>query len=131
MRPLVRLLTRPLAAAALTAAWILSATAVNAQAPSPSPGTSTQATDISDQKLDATAAALEQVITVKRGYQQKIEAADPSERGRIADEADNAVVEAVTKQGLSVEEYTSILVVAQNDAAVREKILQRMRPSDK
>lgn len=38
-------------------------------------------------------------------------------------------MEAVTDQGLSVEEYTSILVVAQNDAEVREKILQRIRPS--
>ena len=134
MRQPMHLLTRPLAAAALTAAWILSATAANAQAPSPSspsPGTSKQAADITDQKLDATAAALEQVLTVKRGYQQKIEAANPSDRKRIADEADVAVEEAVTKQGISVEEYTSILVVAQNDPAVREKILQRMRPSDK
>jgi hypothetical protein len=130
----MHLLTRPLAAAALTAAWLLSAAAANAQAPStssPSPGTSKQAADITDQKLDATAAALEQVLTVKRGYQQKIEAANPSDRKRIADEADVAVEEAVTKQGISVEEYTSILVVAQNDPAVREKILQRMRPSDK
>jgi hypothetical protein len=127
----MHLLTRPLAAAALTVAWLLSAAAANAQAPSPSPGTSKQAADITDQKLDATAAALEQVLTVKRGYQQKIEAANPSDRKRIADEADVAVEEAVTKQGISVEEYTSILVVAQNDPAVREKILQRMRPSDK
>ena len=135
MRQPMQRLTRPLAAAALTAVWILSATAANAQAPSPtspSPNTSKQAADISDKKLDATAAALEQVLTVKRGYQQKIEAAsDPSERSRIADEADTAVEEAVTKQGISVEEYTSILVVAQNDSAVREKILRRMRPAEK
>ena len=33
--------------------------------------------------------------------------------------------------GLSIEEYTSILVVAQNDPVVREKILQRIRSSPK
>ena len=32
-------------------------------------------------------------------------------------------------QGLSVEEYDSILEVAQNDPDVREKIRQRIRPS--
>ena len=40
-------------------------------------------------------------------------------------------MKAVTDQGLSVQEYTSILVVAQNDPEVREKIVQRIRPSDK
>ena len=35
----------------------------------------------------------------------------------------------VTDQGLSVEEYDSILEVAQNDPDVREKIRQRIRPS--
>jgi hypothetical protein len=38
-------------------------------------------------------------------------------------------VKAVTDQGLSVEEYTSIMVVAQNDPMVRQKILQRLKPS--
>jgi hypothetical protein len=33
--------------------------------------------------------------------------------------------------GLSIEEYTSILVVAQNVPVVREKILQRIRSSPK
>jgi hypothetical protein len=45
------------------------------------------------------------------------------------DEANKALVKAVTDQGLSVEEYTSIMVVAQNDPAVRQKIVQRMKPS--
>ena len=40
-------------------------------------------------------------------------------------------MKAITDQGLSVEEYTLILVVAQNDPVVREKILQRIGPSPK
>jgi uncharacterized protein DUF4168 len=44
-------------------------------------------------------------------------------------EAVNALAKAVTDQGLSVEEYDSILEVAQNDPDVREKIRQRIRPS--
>jgi len=41
----------------------------------------------------------------------------------------NALAKAITDQGLSVEEYDSILEVAQNDPEVREKIRQRIRPS--
>ena len=42
----------------------------------------------------------------------------------------SAMSKAVTEEGLSVEEYDSILEVAQNDPGVREKIRQRIRPSD-
>jgi hypothetical protein len=129
MRQSMQLLMRPLAAAMLTAAWLVSVPAANAQAQLPSP--SDQTPNIPDQKLDAAAAALKQVASVKENYQQRFEAAAPSDRERIADEANNALVKVVTDQGLSVEEYTSILVVAQNDPAVREKILQRIRPSAK
>ena len=45
------------------------------------------------------------------------------------DEALNAMRKAVTDQGLSVDEYDSILEVAQNDPGVREKIRQRILPS--
>jgi hypothetical protein len=131
MRQSTRLLMRPLAAAVLTAAWLLSVSAANAQAQFPSPGRSDQTPNIPDQKLDAAAAALEQVASVREDYQERIEAAAPSDKQSIADEAKNALVKAVTDQGLSVDEYTSILVVAQNDPVVRGKILQRIRPSPK
>ena len=44
-------------------------------------------------------------------------------------EANDALEKAVTDQGLSVEEYSSILEVAKNDPEVRGKIIQRIRPS--
>ena len=84
--------------------------------------------NIPDQKLDAAAAALEQVASVKEDYQRRIKAADPSDRDRIAEEAHNALGKAVTDRGLSVEEYTSILEVAENDPDVRQKIIQRIHP---
>jgi hypothetical protein len=37
-------------------------------------------------------------------------------------------VKAVTDRGLSVEEYSSILQLAENDPGVREKIIQRIHP---
>ena len=69
------------------------------------------------------------MASLKQDYQQRIAAAAPSDKERIANEAINALAKAVTDQGLSLEEYDSILEVAQNDPEVREKIRQRIRPS--
>jgi hypothetical protein len=129
MRQSTRPLMLPFAATVLTAGWLLSVPLANAQAQSPSPGSSEQTPkNIPEQKLDAAAAALERVASVKEDYKQRIKAADPSDRNRLAEEAHNALVKAVTDRGLSVEEYTSILQLAENDPDVREKILQRMHP---
>jgi predicted TIM-barrel fold metal-dependent hydrolase len=115
------------AAAALLMAGLVCVPAANAQVQSP--GLSDPASNIPDQKLDAAAAAIEQVATLKLDYQQRIAAAAPADKERILNEAVNALAKAVTDQGLSVEEYDSILNVAQNDPDVREKIRQRIRPS--
>jgi hypothetical protein len=122
---------RSIARGVVTATWLLCVPAANAQVQFPSPGPSEERPSIPDEKLDAAAAALEQVASVREEYQQRIEAAAPSDKQNIADEAKNALVKAINNQGLSVEEYNSILVVAQNDPVVRQKILQRIRPSPK
>jgi hypothetical protein len=71
--------------------------------------------NIPDQKLDAAAAAMERVASLKQDYQQRIAAAAPSDKERIANEAINVLAKAITDQGLSVEEYDSILEVAQKE----------------
>jgi uncharacterized protein DUF4168 len=131
MRPALGISARVLAA--VTATWLCAAGTSNtyAQSPEPAPGPSIQKQDISDQKLDATAAAIVQVASVKQDYQQRVEAAPASDKERIIDEAKTAIVKAVTDQGLSLQEYTSILQVAQNDTEVKDKIVQRLRLSDK
>jgi hypothetical protein len=120
MRPSVR----PIAAAIISAAWLLSVSAANAQNKPPSP-------EISDQKLNAAAAALERVASLQQNYQQRMAAASPSEKEGVASAANSALEKAVTDQGLSVQEYKSIIEVAQNDPDVREKLLQRLRPPAK
>jgi hypothetical protein len=123
--------TRALAVAFVVVSWNLSAPAVNAQVQPPSPSLSDPSPNIPDQKLEAAAVALERVASLKRNYQEQIEAAAPSDRERIANEANNALQKAVTDQGLSVEEFNSIIVVAQNDPQIREKLLRRIPPSSK
>ena len=89
-----------------------------------------QAPDISEQKLDAAVAAIKQIASVKADYDKKLEEAPQSDRERIADEAESAIVRAVTDNGLSVKEYESIMVVAQNNPEVRQKIIRKIRPSE-
>lgn len=81
---------------------------------------------ISDEKLDQAAAAIVHVDQLQRSYQQKLQQTPADERNRVIEEADNALVNAVTDQGLSIDEYDSIMETAQNDPAVRDKLLQRL-----
>jgi hypothetical protein len=122
---MMRVLMRSTAASLLIAAAFLFIPAANAQVQSSSPGLSEQPPNITDQKLDAAAA----VASLKQDYQQRIAVAAPADKERILNEAVNALATAVTDQGLSVEEYVSFLVVAENDPDVREKIRQRIHPS--
>jgi hypothetical protein len=137
----MRLLTRSLAAAGAICAWQLLLPAANAQAPTPeaktapqaetpSPGLSEPSHNIPDDKLDKAAAAIKSVVTVQQDYRERMSTAGPTEKENIAHEAVDALTKAVTDHGLSVEEYSSILEVAQNDPAIREKILQRIRPRE-
>jgi len=127
MRQWTPFLTAAILATAVPAA---NAQVQNAQAQPSAPSPSQPSQSIPDHKLDATAAALDQIADVKESYTKKIEAT-PSEtdKQQLVDDANKALVKAVTDQGLSVEEYTSIMVVAQNDPMVRQKILQRLKPS--
>jgi predicted ATPase with chaperone activity len=87
--------------------------------------------NIPDQKLDAAAAAIKQVASIKQDYQRKLDSAAPSDQDKIATEANDALQKAVTDQGLSVDEYSSILEVAQNDPDVRQKIIQRLNQANR
>ena len=132
-------LLQPVAAVALTAGALLLVPAAEAQMNPPqarpqaqSPETSSLQTplplpsvSISDEKLTAAAAAIGQVATIQQSYESKIAAA-PSDKHRLSQEANDAVEKAVTDRGLSVDEFNSIIITAQNDPTVREKLIQRI-----
>lgn len=117
----------------LTAAGLLVMPAAQAQQQSPSgpsvttPSPTTTPTIIPDKKLDAAAAAVKKVSVIKNKYDQQLAEAPVADKERLQDEAGDAMAKAVTDQGLSIEEYTTILTAAQKDPAVRDKLLQRMK----
>jgi hypothetical protein len=123
--------------AVLTAGCLLFVPAANAQgqqtpqqtppASSTAPNAARPSADISDQKLDAAAKAVKGISALQNTYEQKLSQAPQADKGRIADEADNAMAKVVTDQGLSVEEYTNILQVAQSNPTVHQKLLDRLK----
>jgi len=136
-------LSQPLAAAALSAAALFLLPVANAQmnppqarpqaqspqAQSPqaqSPEVQSPSPTISDQKLSAAAAAIGQVTTIRHSYESRIAEAPPSDQERLTGEANDALEKAVTDQGLSVDEYNTIIKTAQNNAAIRQKLAQRI-----
>jgi hypothetical protein len=149
-------LSQPLAAAVLGVAGLLLLPAANAQmnqtqprpqaqspqaqspqaqspqAQSPqaqSPQAQSPSSTIPDEKLTAAAAALGEVTSIRQSYERKIAEAPQPDKQRVTDEANNALKKAVNDQGLSVDEYNTILRTAQNDPTVRQKLAQRIPPS--
>ena len=118
------------AAMTLVAASLLLTVPAFAQGQSSSPPAKTETNspaNIPDRKLDAVAAAAKRVVAVSDDYEQKLAKAPATEKDQVTDEANKAITKAVTDQGLSVEEYVSIMKVAQNDPAVRDKLVQRLK----
>jgi len=138
----VRLL-QPLAAAALIVSGLIITPAANAQMSTPqarpeqqspqaqppqaqSPQAQSPSMTISDEKLNAAAAAIGRVTNIRQSYEPKIAAAPPANKQHMTEEANDAIKKAVTDQGLSVDEYNSIIRTAQNDPSVRQKLSQRI-----
>jgi Domain of unknown function (DUF4168) len=131
-------LSQPLAAAVLGVAALLLLPAANAQMnqtqPRPqvqspqaqSPEEQSPSPTIPDEKLSAAAAALGEVTSIRQSYERKIAEAPQPDKQRVTDEANNALKKAVTDQGLSVDEYNTILRTAQNDPTIRQKLAQRI-----
>ena len=133
----VRLL-QPLAAAALIVSGLIMTPAANAQMSTPQvrpeqqspqaqpPQAQSTSPTISDEKLNAAAVAIGRVTSIRQSYEPKIAAAPPANKQHMTEEANDAMKKAVADQGLSVDEYNSIIRTAQNDPSVRQKLTQRI-----
>jgi malic enzyme len=126
-------LSQPLTAAVLGVAGLLLLPAANAQMnqtqPRPqvqSPEGQSPSSTIPDEKLTAAAAALGEVTSIRQSYERKIAEVPQPDKQRVTDEANNALKKALTDQGLSVDEYNTILRTAQNDPTIRQKLAQRI-----
>lgn len=118
-------------ALSLVAAGLVFAPIANAQTSSPAaPSTSAptlSSADIPDKKLDAAAAAAKKVVAVSDEYDKKIAQAPEADKPRLKGEAKQATIRAVSGEGLSIDEYATIMRTAQNDPAVRDRLIRRLK----
>jgi hypothetical protein len=68
-------------------------------------------------------AALHDVARVQAKYQGKWEAASPEQKQSMSEQANAEAVQAIQSHGLSVQEYSNVIRVAQNDPQVKQKLL--------
>jgi hypothetical protein len=117
-----------IAVTVLGAGWLITQPAVAQTQPGTrnAPSTAAPSATVSDKKLDQAAAAIQQVTTVRNNYADKMSGASPDDQDKIAEEAHAAMQKAVTDQGLSVDEYNSIVQTAQNNPSVRDQIMKRL-----
>jgi curli biogenesis system outer membrane secretion channel CsgG len=117
-------------ALAVAAIAVLPAAKAQTQAPGAQTPSAQSPAAIPEQKLASVAVAVQKVTTIRRDYEQKMSGASGADQQRIAKEANTALSKAVTDQGLSLDEFNSIVRMAQNDPGMREKILQKMKPGE-
>lgn len=85
---------------------------------------------ISDQKLKEAATAIPQVEGIRQNYTQQLAEAPAGDKQRLQNQAGDEMKKALADQGLSVAEYNSILETAEQNADVRQRLIQRMREPD-
>ena len=68
-------------------------------------------------------AALHDVAQVQEKYQGKIDSASPAQKKALSEQANAEAVQAIQSRGLSVQEYTNVVRVAQNDPQVKQQLL--------
>jgi hypothetical protein len=85
------------------------------------------AAPIPDKKLDAAAAAAKKVVAVGDEYDKKIAQAPEADKQRLTGEAKQATIKAVADEGLSIDEYATIMRTAQNDPSVRDRLIRRLK----
>lgn len=84
-----------------------------------------QAAQLDDQNLRNFAKVYVQVEKIRQEYEPRAKgAANPDEGKQIQQEAQGKFREALTKEGMTEENYSQIFQVARADEGVRKKVLQ-------
>ncbi len=88
-------------------------------------------TEYSDDKLDAFVVALRDVDAVRQTYIPQIQAAeDEAEQRELIEEANVAITDTIdAAPDISVDEYVAIAELAAQDAALNQRIVERVQPA--
>jgi hypothetical protein len=105
--------------------------AVFAQA-APKPPAGEVAPSYSDDELKSFAVAVVEVQRINDTYVQKLEsAASPEEQQQLRQAASQEMVQAVQKEGMSVDKYKAIMSQAQTDPVVAQRVKEHIKNTNK
>jgi hypothetical protein len=80
--------------------------------------------DISDDLVSKVGTAAVRVVEIRQSFTPRLVAAQSqAERDSVEQEATSALVEAISDQGLSVDEYNEVVAAAQADPELEERLL--------
>ncbi len=128
-----------LRAAAATAALLMSAAvpALSQQTSrdtptmqTPDTGSQTQG-QMSDAMVRKVGTALRHVVTIRQQYAQREQSEKSSEQQqKLTDQAQKDMVKAIGEQGLSVDQYSHAMQMAQADPALRQRLVSAAQSGD-
>ena len=123
---------KALGAAALVAGVGFAAAPLWAQQASPrtqptaEQGASTSAR-VPEATVQRAGAAIRDLSGIQARYNQRMQNAQPAERGAIEEEANNAAQAALTSRGMTVDEYNNVISLAQTDQSLSERLISAAR----
>jgi hypothetical protein len=85
---------------------------------------------IPDQEISKAGSALHDVAKLQQKYQPQMDAASPTQKQGLSEQANAEAVQAIQSHGLSVQEYSNVMRTAQTNPQVKQRLLQAARQAD-
>ena len=83
------------------------------------------ASDVSDELITKVGTAVGQIAAIQQSYGPRVAAASShDEKLGLQKQATVAAAQAINEQGLTVEEYNAVVVPAQDDRALEQRLLE-------
>ena len=93
-------------------------------------GSQTQG-QLSDAMVRKVGTALRHVVTIRQQYAQREQSEkSPEQQQKLTDQAQKDMVKAIGEQGLSVDQYSQAMQMAQADPALRQRLVSVAQSGD-
>ena len=90
----------------------------------PAPGASAQSSQMSDAMVQKVGTALAHVSTIRQQYAQRAQSVEsPQQREVLNNQAQTDMLQAISGQGLSVQQYDQAIQMAQADPSLKQRII--------
>ena len=91
--------------------------------PQNQPGVAAQGVPVPDATISKAGAALRDVADLQEKYQPKMDSATPREKEGLSAQANAEAVQAIQSHGLSIQEYSSVVRMAQTNPQLKQRLL--------